>query len=234
MSDPRLAILGDGRMGRAIRDLAGERGFAVDAVYGREALTVDRPRVLEGLARCDVAVEVTSPASAADHALLCLEAGCPVVVGTTGWYDRLPEVEAAARRAGGALLWAANFSLGVALMKRLCREAGAVAARTGAFDAALVEAHHNRKLDAPSGTAHALAEVTASTLGRDVPISSIRVGHVPGTHELILDGAFEQLVIRHVARDRRVFADGALAAARWLIGRPGVWTMEDVFELEGA
>ena len=231
---PRLAILGDGRMGRAIDALARERGFEVEASLGRDALLGDPARVRAVLDRCEVAIEVTAPAAAVDHAFLCLDAGCPVVVGTTGWYDRLPEVEERVAETGGALLWAANFSLGVTLMKALCGRAGALIGRTKGFDAALVDTHHAGKRDAPSGTALVLARETAAGLGAEVPITSMRLGHVPGTHELVLDGAFEQLVIRHVARDRRVFADGALHAAVWLRGRAGVWTMDDVFEMEGA
>jgi len=231
---PRLAILGDGRMGRAIDALARERGFEVEALLGRDALVGDPARVRAALDRCDVAIEVTAPAAAVDHAFLCLDAGCPVVVGTTGWYDRLPEVEGRVAETGGALLWAANFSLGVTLMKALCMRAGALIGRTKGFEAALLETHHAGKRDAPSGTALVLARETAAGLGAEVPITSVRLGHAPGTHELVLDGAFEQLVVRHVARDRRVFADGALHAAVWLRGRVGLWTMDDVFEMEGA
>ena len=133
----------------------------------------------------------------------------------------------------GALLWAANFSLGVALMKALCAHVGASLSRVDGIDVALIETHHTRKRDAPSGTAVTLAKALQTGLGEEVPITSVRVGEVPGTHEVTIEGAFEQLVLRHVARDRRVFADGALRAAAWLPGRRGVWTMDDVFELEG-
>ena len=230
---PRLVILGDGRMGRAIEDLAAAHGFEMEAVFGREVVTGDERRVTAALATSDVAVEVSVPAAAVENVHLCLEAGCAVVVGTTGWYDRLPEVEARVNETAGSLLWAANFSLGVTLMRALCERAGALVARAGGFDASLVETHHAHKRDAPSGTAEVLARATEAELGAEVPITSVRVGQVPGTHELVIDGGYEQLVIRHVARDRKVFADGALHAATWLRGRSGVWTMNDVFELEG-
>jgi len=111
---------------------------------------------------------------------------------------------------------------------RLVRRAGEVFANIPSFDAALVETHHAAKKDAPSGTAHMLQGKFAETSGREVPITSIRVGSVPGTHTLVLDGRFEQIVISHEARDRRVFAEGALVAASWLIGRRGVFTLDDV------
>jgi 4-hydroxy-tetrahydrodipicolinate reductase len=99
------------------------------------------------------------------------------------------------------------------------------------FDAHIVETHHAAKKDAPSGTAAALAKAVQATLGRSPAISSVRVGSVPGTHELIFDAAFEQLRFTHEARDRRVFADGAVHAAAWLVGRRGIFTMQDVLQL---
>ena len=185
---PRLVILGDGRMGRAIEDLASAHGLEVEAVFGREALTGDEPRVRAALVASDVAIEVSVPSAAVENAHLCLEAGCAVVVGTTGWYDRLPEIEARVAETGGSLLWAANFSLGITLMRALCERAGALVARAGGFDASLVETHHAQKRDAPSGTAEVLARSTEAELGAEVPITSVRVGQVPGTHELVIWG----------------------------------------------
>jgi 4-hydroxy-tetrahydrodipicolinate reductase len=113
------------------------------------------------------------------------------------------------------------------------RAAGALFAAHAQFEAAIVETHHSAKKDAPSGTAKALADAVAETLGRQVPIASVRVGSAPGTHTLIFDGPFEQIVITHEARDRRVFADGALRAAAWLVGKTGVFSMRDVTALNG-
>lgn len=220
-------------MGWAIADLAPDRGFEVEGLFGREAVQGDAERVRSALLESDVAIEVSIPTAAASNAMLCLDAGCPVVIGTTGWYDGFAEVERRVTETGGALLWTSNFSLGVTLMKSLCAQAARLLSGTDGFDISLIETHHTRKRDAPSGTAQDLARAMEAGLGRTVPVTSVRVGHVPGTHELTIDGAFEQLVVRHVARDRRVFADGALRAAAWLPGRPGVWTMDDVFDLEG-
>ncbi|OYV64733.1 MAG: hypothetical protein B7Z72_12900, partial [Gemmatimonadetes bacterium 21-71-4] len=129
-----------------------------------------------------------------------------IVVGTTGWDDRRAEVEAFVERVGGALLAAPNFSLGVAAFT-LTVEAAARAMRAApGFDVHLIETHHAQKKDAPSGTALALARVAAAQLGRDVPITSVRTGSVPGIHELIFDAQFEQIRLVHTARDRRVFA----------------------------
>jgi 4-hydroxy-tetrahydrodipicolinate reductase len=161
-----------------------------------------------------------------------LRAGIPVVVGTTGWYDRLAEVTRVATESGTALLWSPNFSLGVNVLIELSRQAGTLMRQLADFDAHIVETHHTKKKDAPSGTAIAIAKAASDGLGRPVPTTSVRVGSVPGTHELIFDGGFEQLTLSHVARDRRVFAEGALAAAQWLIGKRGVFTMRDVLNLQ--
>jgi len=155
----------------------------------------------------------------------------PVVVGTTGWYDSLPEVTRIAKEADTGLLWSPNFSLGVSVLIELARYAGTLIRPLEGFDAHIVETHHSRKKDAPSGTAIAIGKAATDTLDRPIPTTSVRTGSVPGTHELIFDGLFEQLSFTHVARDRRVFAEGALKAADWLVGKRGVFTMRDVLEL---
>jgi 4-hydroxy-tetrahydrodipicolinate reductase len=218
-----LALIGLGRMGRALADLAPDRGFRVVARVGH-----GQPITREALGGAAVAIEFTAPDGAVANVLACAAAGCPVVVGTTGWYAQLPTVSDAVERGGGAMVYAPNFSLGVALFGRVVAEAARLFAGMPSFDVHLVETHHTAKKDAPSGTAAALAQAAATASGRPVPITSVRVGSVPGTHELVFDAPFEQVRLVHEARDRRVFAEGALAAARWLVGRRGVFTMEDV------
>jgi 4-hydroxy-tetrahydrodipicolinate reductase len=225
---PRLAIIGDGKMGRAVRRLAEDAGWEVVAFIGER----DSAGGLSAgkFAGADVAVEFTEPGSAVANAEACVRARVPVVVGTTGWYDALPRLTKTVEQAGGALLWAPNFAVGVNLLLNLARDAGALMKGQNGFDAHLVETHHTRKKDAPSGTAIALARAVEEGLGREIPVTSIRTGSVPGTHELLFDAAFEQISITHVARDRRVFAEGALRAAAWLIGKRGVFTMSDVLK----
>jgi 4-hydroxy-tetrahydrodipicolinate reductase len=175
-----------------------------------------------------VAIEFTAPDAAAGNVLACARASCPVVVGTTGWGAELPMVRAEVDRIGGALLHAPNFSFGVAIFERVVAEAARLFAAVPSFEAHLVETHHRAKKDAPSGTAAALARSARAASGRPLPITSVRVGSVPGTHEVVFDAPFEQVRLVHEARDRRVFAEGALAAAHWLVGRRGVFTMQDV------
>ena len=229
MTDPALdiVILGDGRMGRSIDALAPRRRFRVLAKLGRLDVESRRREARDRIAAADVALEFTEPASAVSNIRLCLEAGCPVVSGTTGWFDQLPAVADRVREHDGALLWAPNFSFGAAALRLLARRAGELFACAPEFDAHVVETHHTGKLDAPSGTAIALEASLGEGLGRRSPTTSIRTGHVPGTHEIWIDGPHERLVLRHEARDRGVFAEGALRAAAWLVGRRGVHTMRD-------
>jgi 4-hydroxy-tetrahydrodipicolinate reductase len=228
----RIAIIGDGKMGKAIASLAGERGWKVTAMLGAKESDGGRGITTTALGKPDVAVEFTEPDSAVSNISSCLRAKVPVVAGTTGWYQALPEVTRVAEETGTGLLWSPNFSLGVNVLLELARYAGTLMRKVEGFDAHIVETHHTRKKDAPSGTASAIAREAGEGLGRVVPITSVRTGEVPGTHELIFDGTFEQLTLTHVARDRRVFAEGAVRAADWLVGRKGVFTMKDVLSGE--
>jgi 4-hydroxy-tetrahydrodipicolinate reductase len=224
----RVALVGMGKMGRALDALAPERGCTVVA-------RLDVPEMSRGLTTADlngaqVAIEFTTPDAALSNARQLLGIGCPVVIGTTGWSAQLGELETAVRTTRCAALWSPNFSVGVQLFLQIAEDAARRAREVLGFDAHIVETHHTAKKDAPSGTGIAIAERVEAGLGRAVPITSVRVGAVPGTHEIILDAAFEQIRLVHEARDRRVFADGALTAARWLAtATPGaVYTMRDV------
>jgi len=223
----RLALIGLGKMGRAVAQLAPERDFDVVAALENPG-DPDARFAPRQFADADVAIEFTEPAAAPQNAVAALDAGVPIVVGTTGWYDYLPMLEHRVESRGGALLYAPNFSIGVNLFVKVILETGRLLASLPGFDAHLVETHHAAKKDAPSGTALLLEQALRLGLGRETPITSIRMGSVPGTHELLLDAPFETLTLSHVARDRRVFAEGALLAARWLVGRRGVYTMRDV------
>jgi 4-hydroxy-tetrahydrodipicolinate reductase len=231
MSARNVAVIGDGKMGQAIRQLALDKGWKVTAILGERENAGGAGITARSLGNPQVAVEFTQPDAAVGNIIACLKAGVPIVVGTTGWYQSLPEVTRVAKESGTGLLWAPNFSLGVNVLIELARYAGTMMRSLEGFDAHIVETHHAAKKDAPSGTAMAIAKAASDALDRPIPTTSVRTGSVPGTHELIFDGAFEQLSLTHLARDRRVFAEGALKAADWLIGKKGVFTMRDVLEL---
>lgn len=220
---PRLAIIGLGKMGRAVDQLARERGFEVVARIGKGD-GVSRASLKDA----EVAVEFTSPRAAPANIKATLEAGCPIVVGTTGWQESRDSVDALALEKHGALLVAPNFSPGIAAFGEIVTEAARILKTMPGYDVHIIETHHAAKKDTPSGTATSLEESAAAVWGANIPVTSVRVGSVPGTHEFVFDAPFEQIRLVHTARDRRVFAEGALHAARWLIGRTGVFTMQDV------
>ena len=222
----RLAIVGMGKMGHAIAQLAAERDCEVVARLDiAETQNGIDAKALNG---AQVAVEFTTPGSAAANVRGLIAAGIPTVVGTTGWYDALPEISADVKKRNGALLTATNFSLGVNAFEAILAQAAAILAATGGFDAHMIELHHSAKKDAPSGTAHTLEKAASATWGNEIPITSVRTGSIPGTHEVIFDSPFETIRLAHVARDRRVFAEGAIVAAKWLVGKKGVFTMKDL------
>ncbi|MGQ0537532.1 MAG: 4-hydroxy-tetrahydrodipicolinate reductase [Gemmatimonadaceae bacterium] len=233
MSTLRIALIGHGKMGRAVEQIALERGHTIACIIdpreGPGEVTAER------LAGADVAVEFSEPNAAAPNAAACVRAGTRVLVGTTGWYDRLPEVAREVARCRGALLWAPNFSLGIHMLTRIVRRLATLQPEKWGFAMHLVETHHAAKKDAPSGTALHLAAEFAAAGGAELTTTSVRVGSVPGRHELIVDGPFEQLRLVHDARDRRVFAAGAVTAAEWLAAgdRHGIFTLDDVLSENG-
>lgn len=218
-----------GKMGKAIADLAPSRGWTVVARLDHDETSQGLTK--EMLGGAEVAVEFTTPDACVPNLLGLVAAGCPVVVGTTGWYARIAEVTAVVKGNDGAMLTATNFSLGVNIFEQIAETAARLLRNAPGFEAHLTETHHSAKKDAPSGTAITLGKTASAAYGKEIPISSVRVGSVPGTHEFVFDAPFEQIHLEHIARDRRVFAEGALVAAAWLIGKRGVFTMKDVLAI---
>lgn len=240
----RLGIWGYGRMGRAIADIARSAGDEIVWVADRSASGApSREQILA----VDVVVEFTQPGAAPDHVRQCLEAGVPVVCGTTGWRDSLPKMQELARSGQGALLWASNFSIGVHLFQAMLAHAGRLMERHPAYRAMIRETHHVHKKDAPSGTAITLAETLIEASGgrfsdwklsgdtaigeTALLIQAIREDEVPGTHEILWDSPIDSIALKHTAHNREGFARGAWQAAHWIRGRRGSFTMKEVLEL---
>ena len=226
MTHPRVALIGVGKMGRAIRTLATEREWPVVASLDSHS----GPITKELLGGAEVAIEFTTPTTAAANIIACAKAGVPVVVGTTGWDAERPRVEREVLAVGGTMLAAPNFAIGMIIFRQLAESLARLAGAMPRYEMQIIETHHAAKLDAPSGTARVIAAEAGAALGREIPVTSIRLGAVPGTHEILLDGPFEQIRVTHEVRDRRVFAEGALAAAHWLAGRKGIFTLRDMLE----
>lgn len=221
----RLALLGRGKMGRIVADLAREQGHAVVAAYGKS----DRPADAEALRGADVAIDFSVGEAVEAHVALACAAGVPLVVGTTGWQDRFEVVRAQVEQAEGGLVYGANFSVGVNLFYRVVREAALLFPAAG-YAPFLEEAHHAAKRDAPSGTALHLQDIVARAAGVDVPVAVTRAGAIPGTHRVGFDAAADQIVLTHTARSREGFAAGALLAASWIADRKGVYAFADVLD----
>jgi 4-hydroxy-tetrahydrodipicolinate reductase len=218
---PKLAIVGYGKMGRLIDELAPEYGFAVTA-----RIDVDRNESLQG---ADVAVEFSMPSSVVSNVAKVAALGIPIVVGTTGWLDHFAEVKAIVDQNKSALVWSPNFSVGVNIFARLVSEAARLFKNEKEYGAWAWEIHHSTKKDAPSGTLLKLVEqMRASGFERPIDTSSSRAGAHPGTHEIGFDSAADTITLRHTARSREGFARGALKAAQWIIGRKGCYEFSDV------
>jgi 4-hydroxy-tetrahydrodipicolinate reductase len=225
----RLAIVGNGKMGRTVAALAEERGHVVHAIIGREENAGGAALTRERLRGVDAAIEFTRPDAVVTNLERLIEAGIPTVTGTTGWSAELPRVARLVEARRGALLHAANFSAGVHLFLRAARDLAARFAGRPEFDSFILEEHHAAKVDAPSGTAAALRRrLREADPAREFPITSVRAGSIPGTHVVTYDGLHDTVALSHVARSRSGFAAGALAAAEWLPGRAGVHDFEEM------
>jgi 4-hydroxy-tetrahydrodipicolinate reductase len=228
-----LALLGYGKMGKTLAQLAPQRDFQV-----RLVLDIDDNRQGQGITRekfqgIDVALDFTTPEAALGNIRRVAALGVNLVVGTTGWHDRLEKVRKVIESSGVGMVYAANFSIGVNLFYRLARAAAEVFSGFPMYDPYLTEAHHKMKMDAPSGTALEIRRRIQPVLpNREIPVTSVRAGYIPGTHELGFDSEADTIVLRHTARGRQGFAEGALYAARWVVGKKGLFSFADVLEEE--
>jgi 4-hydroxy-tetrahydrodipicolinate reductase len=214
-------------MGRLVESLSAEYGLDVAGVVDRE--TAARP---EKWPEADVAIDFSTAEAVPATVGHLAGRGTDVVIGTTGWGAQQPEIRRAAAAGGIGVVAAPNFALGVLLFGAIVARAAEVMARRGDLGAWVHELHHAAKRDAPSGTALSLLE-TMRAAGYTAPIdvASTRAGAIPGTHTIGFDGGGETITLTHTARDRSIFARGALEAARWVQGRPGWFTMQDVLGL---
>ena len=226
----KLALMGYGAMGQLIAKLAREQGDEISLTLNSSDASRNVDELAEQIRGCDVAIDFSVARAVPRNVEVCARAGVPLVEGATGWHTSLDEVKRIANEANAALIYGANFSVGVQIFYRLAARAGELLRDLESYDGFIEEAHHKRKRDAPSGTAIQLREIIAQGLGREVPVASIRAGYIPGTHRLSFDSAADQIRLTHTARSREGFAAGALLAARWIVGRKGVYEFSEVFE----
>ncbi len=236
-----IAILGYGKMGRIIEEVAQSRGHNITLRVGREGFTAD------DLSQSDVAIDFSIPSTAFSNIKTCIESGTPVVSGTTGWLEKMSDVEELCRERNGSFLYASNFSLGVNLFFELNRNLAKLMDGHEVYSPSMTEIHHTQKLDAPSGTAITLAEDVIRQLkdlsdwklvegseeasATELPIKAERVDPTPGTHIIAYDSEIDTIEIKHTAKSRKGFALGAVVAAEYLVKNPGIQTMKDVLGL---
>ena len=231
-----IALIGYGKMGKEIEQILLQRGHTITLRSTRST-----PFKAADLAGTDVAIEFTEPHSAVDNILKCFEAGVPVIVGTTGWYMRMPEVHEACAQMNGGLFTASNFSIGVNILFKINKELARIMHDFDEYTPSMDEIHHTAKRDAPSGTAITLAEgILENYPDRDgwinestedahkLGIVSRREGEVPGTHIVRYSSAVDEIQLVHQAYNRKGFALGAVKAAEFMHGKKGVFGMSDL------
>jgi 4-hydroxy-tetrahydrodipicolinate reductase len=219
-------VLGRGKTGQVVADVASQRGHSVRVIGEEEN---NNASALTGpmLVQFDAVIDFTTPQAVIPNMRACFANGARVVVGTTGWYDKLDEMRAICERRNGALLYGANFSVGIQVMYRLARQ---LVPLVHGFEISISETHHQNKKDAPSGTALAikqtLLEVDPSL---KVKIVSYREGEAVGTHTITAQLGDDMIQVRHEALSRRCFAEGAVRAAEWLCGKTGCYDFKEIY-----
>ena len=237
----KIALIGYGKMGKTIESIALERGHTVDLKIDIDSLDLFTK---ENLQACDVAIEFTGPHSAKENILKCLDAGTPVVSGSTGWLDNWSEVEKICKEKNGCFLYASNFSVGVNIFFEVNKKLAQLMKQQTGYEISLEEIHHTQKKDAPSGTAITLAEQIIEEIPNkknwvndesgnpdELVIISKREDPAPGTHSIKYSSAIDDIEITHTAHSRQGFALGAVLAAEYIYNKKGIFKMKDVLGL---
>jgi 4-hydroxy-tetrahydrodipicolinate reductase len=224
-----LAIVGYGKMGRLIEQLAPQFGFSVGLKLDEFNNADFSGITAENFAGVDVAIEFSIPSATVENVERIAALGVNMVIGTTGWLGEIGRVKAAVERSGVGLVWSPNYSVGVNVFSRLVAEVARLLAGEEDYGAWAWEIHHAAKKDAPSGTLLKLVEeMKKAGYARPISTASNRAGRHPGTHEIGFDSAADSITLRHTARSREGFASGALKAARWVAGKSGFFEFSDV------
>jgi len=218
----KIAILGNGRMGKRINELAKERGHSIIAVSSSE-----KPTQILDISAADVAIDFSTPTTAFNNISHALESSIPVISGTTGWLDKLSEIEVLCANNSGAFLYASNFSLGMNIFFELNKNLAKLMQNQN-YKSSIHEIHHTEKIDSPSGTAKNLGKQMGEILNNTTPITAERIADETGTHTVTYSSSVDDIEITHTAKNRDGFAMGAIIAAEWIIGKKGIFSMKDV------
>jgi 4-hydroxy-tetrahydrodipicolinate reductase len=226
----KLALIGHGAMGQLVENLARAAGDEIGVTITSRDGALGAAEVAKLLQGHDAAVDFSIASAVPRNVEACARAGVPLAEGTTGWKDREADVRRIVQEHAGALVFGANFSIGVNVFYRIVEHAASLIIGFDEYQPFIEEEHHSRKRDAPSGTALKLKELMAEHIEAEIPIASVRAGHIPGTHRVGFDSVADQITLTHVARSRAGFAAGALLAARWIVGRRGVFEFSEVID----
>ena len=218
----KIAILGNGKMGKRIGELAKRNRDKIVAVSSS-----NRPAVSIDLSVADVAIDFSTPSSAFENISHAISSGIPVVSGTTGWLEKMQDIERLCIERNGAFLYASNFSLGMNIFFEINKKLAELM-KNHKYESKIHETHHTEKLDSPSGTAIALAEQMENILNTKSQITNDRINNVTGTHQITYSSSVDEIEIKHIAKNRDGFAIGAIIAAEWIIGKKGIFSMKDV------
>lgn len=233
----KIALLGYGKMGKIIEQIAINRGHTI-------VLKIDKDSLNYNIREADIAIDFSVPSAAVNNISNCLKNNVPVISGTTGWLNRYEDMIALCKERDGAFIYASNYSLGVNIFFELNKQLAKMMTSLEQYNVSIEEIHHTQKLDAPSGTAITLAEGIIENSNFDnwkldpkkqdsktLPIHAKRINDVPGTHTIDYSSDVDTIRIKHTAHNRHGFALGAVVAAEWLVGKTGIYTMKDVLNI---
>lgn len=226
----KIALLGYGKMGQLVEKSAHAKGHQIVSRFSRQLGTLQERK--EELRQADLAIDFSQASSVLPHLEICLELSKPIVIGTTGWDEYIPVAQEKVIKSKGCCFYAPNFSLGVYLFQQIVNYAASLLQPFEEYDVSGIEYHHREKLDKPSGTAKALMQNILKHMPRmdDVHFSSVRCGHMPGTHTVHFDSSLDTLTLTHEARNRQGFAQGAIAAAEWVLPQQGFFSIDEMMQ----
>ena len=228
-----IAIVGYGRMGHEIEKIAINRGHNVQSIVDPNDVGATHKEInKESMEKVDVCIDFTRPDAVIDNVRQISGFGKNIVVGTTGWHDKLDEAKAIVRKSDIGLIHASNFSIGVNVFFRIVENAAKIMNNINDYDVFGYELHHSKKLDSPSGTAKSIEKILVSNIKRkkEIPFSSVRAGSIPGTHVVGFDSSADTIKLKHTARNREGFALGAIMAAEWIQNKRGFYNIDDMMK----
>lgn len=226
----KLALIGYGAMGKLVETLARAAGDEIGTVVTSQEASLSAAELAPSLSGHDAAIDFSVGPAVLRNIEACALAGVPIVEGATGWHAHEAAARSSIAEHDGALVYGANFSVGVNVFYRIVANAAKLLAGLDQYQVFMEEEHHARKRDAPSGTALKLKALLAEHIETEIPITSVRAGYIPGTHRVGFDSPADQIMLTHLARSREGFAAGALVAARWIVKRKGVYEFSQVID----